>query len=87
MTDKIQPDFMQLPSIKFGGSTVGRAALAVAINELTSGAKEIGGANSGLWVRKYLIELAPEGSSWCAAFVSYCFANSGFKIPLKKSRL
>jgi len=85
MTDKIQPNFMQLPSIKYGGSAIGRAALAVAINELKSGAKEIGGANSGEWVKKYLNGLAPKGSSWCAAFVSYCFANSGFQIPFQYS--
>jgi hypothetical protein len=28
-------------------------------------------------VRKYLNGLAPEGNSWCASFVSYCFAQSG----------
>jgi hypothetical protein len=76
---------MQLPSIKFGGTAIGRAALAVAINELKSGAREIGGANSGEWVNKYLNGLAPEGSSWCAAFVSYCFANSGLAIPFQYS--
>jgi hypothetical protein len=57
----------------------------VAINELKSGAKEIGGDNSGDWVKRYLNGLAPEGSSWCAGFVSYCFANSGFAIPFQYS--
>ena len=85
MNDKLQPDFLQLPLKEFGGSTIGRAALAVAINELKSGAKEIGGANSGEWVKKYLHGLAPEGSSWCAGFVSHCFANSGFAIPFQYS--
>ncbi len=85
MTDKVRPDFLQLPPKTFGATTIGRAALAVAINELKSGAKEIGGANSGEWVEKYLNDLAPDGSSWCAAFVSYCFANSGFTIPFQYS--
>ncbi len=85
MTDKIKPDFLQLPSIEFGGSAIGRAALAVAIQELKYGAKEIGGANSGVWVKKYLNGLAPEGSSWCAGFVSHCFAHSGLLIPFNYS--
>jgi len=83
MASNSQPtstDFTQLPSKDFGGSQIGRAALAVAIRELKSGAKEIGGNNCGLWVKKYLDGLAPEGSSWCAGFISYCFANSGFSM-------
>ncbi len=74
---------MQLPTIEFGGTAIGRGALAVAINELISGAKEFGGSNSGEWVKKYLNGLAPDGSSWCAGFVSFCFANSGFEMPFR----
>ena len=78
-------DFSQLPSINHSGSQIGRAALAVAINELNKGAAEIGGNNCGPWVKKYLNGLAPEGSSWCAGFVSYCFANSGLSMPFQYS--
>ncbi len=77
MACKLYPDFLKQPPPDFGGTLTGRAALAVAIRELKSGAGEIGGANSGHWVKKYLNGLAPEGSPWCAGFVSYCFANSG----------
>jgi len=74
-------DFTKLPDDKFGGSKSGRAALAIAIEELKAGAQEIGGNNRGPWVNKYLNGLAEEGSSWCAGFVSYCFFNSGMAMP------
>ncbi len=83
MNDKLKPDYKKLPQMKYGGSKIGRAALAVAINQFKSRAKEIGGSNSGEWVKKYLNGLAPDGASWCAGFVSYCFANSGFEMPFK----
>ncbi|MGH8015753.1 MAG: CHAP domain-containing protein [Candidatus Zixiibacteriota bacterium] len=78
-------DFTHMPSLKFGGGNIGRAALAVAIEELNLGAREIGGKNSGPWVIKYLNGLAPEGSPWCAAFVSFCFAKSGLTMPFEYS--
>jgi hypothetical protein len=63
-------DFTRMPR---GGSRAGRLALAAAIGELSAGAGEIGGDNRGPFVRKYLNGLAPEGSSWCAGFVSWCY--------------
>jgi len=84
MPSESQPvriDFAQMPSVEFGGSLIGRAALAVAIDELKKGAQEIGGKNSGPWVRKYLNGMAVEGASWCAGFVSFCFANNGHPMP------
>jgi hypothetical protein len=84
MTSDAQPaptDFTQPPSHHHGGGQIGRGALAAAINELKSGATEIGGNNCGPWVKKYLNGLAPEGSPWCAGFVSFCFAHSGFSMP------
>ncbi|HEX7048868.1 MAG TPA: peptidoglycan-binding protein [Longimicrobiales bacterium] len=68
-------DFAQMPAAEMGGSVRGRAALEAAIGELRAGAGEVGGNNSGPWVRKYLAGHAPEGSSWCAAFVSWCYAQ------------
>lgn len=68
-----------MPDKRYGGSKAGRTALSIAIGELREGAKEIGGENKGEWVKKYLHNLAPEGSSWCAAFVSYCYYQSGLK--------
>jgi len=68
-----------------GGSKSGNAALEVAIAEMDRGAGEQGGDNLGPDVQKYLNGLAPAGSSWCAGFVSYCFANSTAGIPFKYS--
>jgi hypothetical protein len=74
-------DFRVMPSRTAGGSSRGRAALAAAIAELGANACEIGGNNRGPWVRKYLNGEAAEGSSWCAGFVSWCYANSQPPLP------
>ena len=77
--------YERMPHTTYGGTTWGRKALKAAIGELKAEAREIGGNNKGKWVRKYLNDLAPEGSSWCAAFVSWCFAQSGAPMPFKYS--
>ncbi|HZI53281.1 MAG TPA: peptidoglycan-binding protein [Chitinophagaceae bacterium] len=70
-------DFGAMPAGATGGSVTGRAALQAAINELNSGAGEEGGNNMGPWVKKYLEPAGlPEGNSWCAAFVSWCFLQA-----------
>lgn len=70
-------DFCEMPTIGLGGSTLGRAALAAAIGELKAGACEIGGNNRGPWVAKYLEQAGlPEGYSWCASFVSWCYLQA-----------
>lgn len=74
-------DFREMPPAAAGGSRAGRTALAAAIGELQAGAGEVGGNNCGPWVRKYLRGMAPEGASWCAAFVSWCFAHHPGGIP------
>ena len=74
-------DFHQAPPEEAGGGAAGRIALAAASGELTAGAGEEGGNNSGPWVRKYLNDAAPEGSSWCTAFVSWCYARNAAGIP------
>jgi hypothetical protein len=68
-----------------GGSPRGRKALEAALSEMNKGAKEIGGNNKGPWVKKYLNNLAPEGSSWCAGFVSWCFFQHSDGIPFRYS--
>ncbi len=68
-------DFTAMPGS--GGSRVGRAALAVAIDEMKANAREIGGNNHGPFVRKYLGPTGvEEGNSWCASFVSWCFLQA-----------
>ena len=68
-------DYATMPAA--GGSASGRAALQAAIDELKAGAGEVGGNNSGPWVRKYLAPAhIPEGNSWCASFVSWCFLQA-----------
>ena len=76
-------DYAQLPLPKLGGSKIGRAALAAAIDELKAGACELGGNNSGPWVKKYLTPAGlDEGNSWCASFVSWCYLQAcGVAIP------
>lgn len=69
------------PSKTLGGSKWGRAALKKAIKEMKAGATEIGGNNRGPWVKKYLNGLAPEGSHWCAAFVSWCYSQNKKGMP------
>ncbi len=74
-----------LPAHGPGGSQSGIAALGVAIAEMNRGAGEQGGDNLGPDVHMYLNGLVPDGSSWCAGFVSYCFAHSGLAMPYKYS--
>jgi hypothetical protein len=65
------------PPQEAGGSAIGRAALHAAIGELAAGAGEIGGNNRGPWVAKYLAPAKlPEGNSWCASFVSWCYLQT-----------
>ena len=70
-----------LPRMPPGGSRAGRAALSTALDEMSKKAGEVGGDNRGPFVRKYLHGLAPEGSSWCAAFVSWCYQSAPGGIP------
>ncbi len=76
-------DYMKMPLKLMGGSKWGRIALKAAIGEIKAGAREIGGNNRGRWVLKYLKGLAPEGSSWCAGFVSWCFSQTKDGMPFK----
>jgi hypothetical protein len=66
-------DFTVMPLPELGGSARGRHALEAAIGELKAGAGEEGGPGAGPWIRKYLHGQAPEGGTWCAGFVSWCF--------------
>ena len=66
------PTSFDLPPPIAGGSATGRAALAVALQEMAAGHGEIGGDNRGPQVATYLHGLSGP-TSWCAAFVSYCF--------------
>jgi uncharacterized protein (TIGR02594 family) len=60
-----------------GGSKCGRKALGVARQEMAAGAREVGGNNSGPWVKKYLGGAGlDEGNPWCASFVSWCFFHA-----------
>lgn len=67
---------IEMPEARYGGTKIGRLALEYAIKEANLGAKEEGGNNSGQWVTKYLDGQAPIGSSWCSAFVSWCYGQS-----------
>ncbi len=70
-------NYAKMPPKKMGGSRIGRAALKKAIAEMKAGAKEIGGNNCGPWVAKYLAPAnLPQGHSWCASFVSWCYLQA-----------
>ena len=78
-------DYTLPPPSEAGGSTIGRAALAGAIGELKAGAGEVGGNNSGPWVKKYISPAGlGEGNPWCASFVSWCYlqASGGNKSDM-----
>lgn len=54
--------------------------LAVARGEI--GVRELTGRNDGPRVAQYLAYCdLPEGHAWCAAFVSWCFGQTGFEQP------
>jgi CHAP domain/Putative peptidoglycan binding domain len=81
-------NFKVMPEAAAGGHPTGRLALRFAIEELKAGAGEVGGNNKGKWVKKYLAPAGlPEGNSWCAAFVSWCFLQAvngdKSKMPFK----
>lgn len=83
-------DFRLIPDEAMGGTTLGRAALLIAIEELKNGAGEIGGNNKGKWVKKYLQPAGlGEGNAWCAAFLSWCFLQAAggdkTKMPFRYS--
>jgi hypothetical protein len=78
-------DFRQMPPAHRGGTARGRVALAAAIAELNAGAREIGGNNKGPWVRKYLNGLGPQGRSWAAGFVSWCYSQNKDDAPFDYS--
>jgi len=73
--------YAEMPALSFGGTPLGRKALGVALSEMSAGAGEQGGNNCGPYVLKYLNDLAPEGSSWCAAFVSWCYREASKPGP------
>ncbi|MDB5538956.1 MAG: hypothetical protein JWQ89_683 [Devosia sp.] len=64
-----------------GGSATARGALKAAIAELEAGHGEVGGNNKGPHVAKYLNGIIDPPAEWCAAFVSFCFKNSGQPMP------
>lgn len=76
-------DYFRMPPTSLGGSRIGRKALRTALEEMRAGAGESGGNNRGPYVRKYLNGLAPEGSNWCAGFVSWCFSPTSDGNPFR----
>jgi hypothetical protein len=70
---------------EFGGSSLGRQGLEVALEEWTNWGTT--SRDSGEWeearVDAYLNSHAPAGASWCAAFVSWCFREISDQIPFQ----
>lgn len=66
-----------MPAQSFGGTSIGRSALQIAIDELNGGAGEEGGNNRGPWVKKYMQPAnLSEGDPWCAGFLSWCYLQA-----------
>ena len=64
-----------------GASELGASALEVAKGELAKGVREVGGANVGADVNKYLAAAGvPPGNPWCASFVTWALEQSGRKM-------
>jgi len=84
-----RPTLLDPAGIAAGSGAVARAALGIALAEYRRGAGETGGNNRGPDIRRYLDGRAPEGSDWCAGFVSYCFRAgaeaSGRSMPFSYS--
>lgn len=64
----------ELPDVAELG--LAQSALAIALAEYRRGAGEVGGNNRGPDIRTYLDGRAPEGSDWCAGFVSHCYREA-----------
>lgn len=64
------------PEVPEGGSEIGRRALAIALREVEAASGEEGADNCGADIRRFLDAAGPEGTSWAAAFVSYCFKEA-----------
>jgi len=63
-----------------GGGSLGAAALHIA--ESQKGVHEIGGANMGPQVDKYLAAAGVSpGNPWCASFVTWSLEQAGHKMP------
>jgi hypothetical protein len=76
--------FSRVPGTEAGGTVRGREALSVAVAERAARKGEQGGQNRGPDMRKYLNGYAEEGSSWCAAFVSWCFHQNAADIAARQ---
>ncbi len=59
----------------------GRAALAVAIDELKAGADQIAGNHRAPIVKNYLHGIVPEGNPWCSGSVSFGSSQFPSGIP------
>lgn len=68
-----------------GGTSHGRRALRRSISEMTDGAREIGGNNRGRYVERYLAGIVDPPASWCAGFVSFCYAREDGEPPFNYS--
>jgi hypothetical protein len=72
---------LQDPNLAHPPDSVGDQALAYALQEARTGAREIGGNNLGPWVEKYLNAEHPHRVThveepWCAAFLCWCWMHA-----------
>ena len=72
-----------LPMPPTGGTPRGRAALQAALAEIAQNARETDGNNRGPFIDKYRNGLGNPGDPWCAAFVSWCYAQHPDGAPFR----
>jgi peptidoglycan hydrolase-like protein with peptidoglycan-binding domain len=81
----VRPDTPAADDIPRGGSVRGRAALRAALAEMAQGARETDGNNRGRFIDKYRNGLGAPRDPWCAAFVSWCYAQHADGPPFRYS--
>lgn len=73
----MSPIFAATSGVKLApGSTLANAVIQVADAHLDQHPREVGGENSGPWVRLYTNGLEGAQYPWCAAFVTYVVAQA-----------
>lgn len=80
----VRPMTRALRPLVPSGRALGRLVCRYARQHLRSAPREIGGKNSGPWVRLYMSGREGEDAPWCAGFVSYILrqACDTLRLPL-----
>ena len=85
----VAPMLAALQPIPANGQSLGALVVAYAQQHLTQHPREVGGQNSGPWVRLYMDGHEGTPWAWCAGFACFCLKKAGdtlgTQIPIKAS--